>query len=165
MTKISSSLFFNTLWIMLGRSIIIVNLPFSKRWSLEVPNYNTILYYNERLSYRLYWSKEGYVAWPLIPKLMPIKRFELIKRYLHVCHNSNLDLIDKWTKLWPFIELINRKLKILGIYRSHLLIDEQIIPYYGHHNCKMHHREKKIWLGFQFWVLAGDYGCPLHFEP
>ena len=125
----------------------------------------TISSYNERPSYRLYWSKEEDVSCPLIPKLMPRNRFEQIKPYLHVCDNDSLDLTDKWAKLRPLIELINRKLKFFGIFRSHLSIDEQIIPYYGHHSCKMYHREKPIRFGFQFWVLAGDDGCPFDFEP
>ena len=121
--------------------------------------------YNERPSYRLYWSKEEDVACPLISKLMPRHRYELIKRYIHVCDNNQLDMADRWTKLRPLVKIVNEKLKIFGIFRSHLSIDEQIIPYYGHHSCKMYHREKPIRFGFQFWVLAGDDGCPFHFEP
>eukprot|EP00112_Aurelia_sp_Birch-Aquarium-sp1_P019240 Seg472.1 transcript_id=Seg472.1/GoldUCD/mRNA.D3Y31 product="PiggyBac transposable element-derived protein 3" protein_id=Seg472.1/GoldUCD/D3Y31 len=125
----------------------------------------TITSYNERPSYRLYWSKEEDVACPLISKLMPRSKFELVKHYIHVCDNNQFDITDKWTKLRPLVEMVNEKLKVFGIFRSNLSIDEQIIPYYGHHSCKMYHREKPIRFGFQFWVLAGDDGFPFHFEP
>ena len=47
----------------------------------------------------------------MIPKLTPRNRCELMKCYLHLCDNSLPDWSDKWTKLRPFIEQGNRKIK------------------------------------------------------
>ena len=125
----------------------------------------TISCYNERPRYRLFWSKDEDVACPLIPQLMSRNRFEQVKRMLDVCDNIALDLNDKWCKLRPFISLANSKLKQFGVSSKYVSIDEQIDPYFGHHRSKMFHRDKPIRFGFQNWIMAGDDGAPIHFEP
>ena len=123
----------------------------------------TISAYNQRPQSRLYWSKDDDVNCPLISQLMSPNEFEQVKSFLHVVDNNDLCLTDRWAKLRPLIDLVNEKLKQFGINSKYLSIDEQIVPYFGHHRCKMYHKEKPIRFGFQNWVLATDDGTPIHF--
>jgi hypothetical protein len=134
----------------------------------------TMSCYNERPQYRMYWSKEEDIGCPLVPQLMSRNKFELIKSCIHVCDNNELnemmmnnsnENVDKWFKLRPLLNACNDKFRQFGINNRFLSIDEQIIPYYGHHGCKMYHREKPLRFGFQNWVMAGDDGAPYNVDP
>ena len=60
-------------------------------------------------------------------------------------------------------EVITYGVRIIEVRIIEVRIIEDVL--YGHHSCKMYHRERLIQFGFQFWVLAGDDGCPFHVEP
>ena len=96
---------------------------------------------------------------------MPRNKFTKIKSYFHVCDNNDLDPRDKWAKLRPLINAVNSKLIQLGVFSKHLSIDEQMVPYFGRHSCKMFIRGKPIRFGFKNWVLAADDGYPFKVVP
>ena len=125
----------------------------------------TVSSHNERPKSQLFWSQTGDFKCDIISQLMSREEFEAVCRYIHVCHNSKLDVKDRWSKLRPLINAINCKLKSFGIYKQYLSIDESITTYFGKHPTKMYHREKPIRFGYQHWVLAGDDATPFHLEP
>ncbi|KRY50244.1 PiggyBac transposable element-derived protein 3 [Trichinella britovi] len=53
----------------------------------------------------------------------------------------------------------NRHHRQFGIFHEHLSIDEGMLPYYGHHSCKMFIRGKPIRFGSKIWTMssANDY--------
>nr|CAI5848739.1 unnamed protein product [Callosobruchus analis] len=68
---------------------------------------------------------------------MSRNRFQSIKQNLHLSDNSILDKNDKFAKVRPFFDVINKKILQFGMLSFNLSIDEQIVPYFGRHSCKM----------------------------
>ena len=92
---------------------------------------------------------------------MSRNRSEETKSLLHVCNNNNKsDLNDKWFKLLPLIYVVNKKLIQFRIFSHYLSTDEQMIPYFGRHLCKMLIHSKPIRSGYKNWVLCGHNGYP-----
>ena len=87
--------------------------------------------------------------------------FRKIKSYLHGCNNNTICGDDKWAKLQPLIDLVNQKLIQFWVFAEHLSIDEQMVPYFVRHSCKMFIRGKPIRFGYKNWVLSSDDGYPL----
>ena len=91
----------------------------------------------------MYWSFDEDVSCSFVKELMSGYRFKKIKSYIHVCDNEHIDPSDKWAKLRPLFDVVNRKLTQFGVFASHLSIDEQMVPYFGRHSCKMFIRVKR----------------------
>ena len=102
----------------------------------------TISSYNMRPRFSVYWSFDDDIGLPLVRSLMSRNTFRKTKTYLHCRDNTNLDETDKWAKLRPLIEAVNEKLQRFGVFSSELSIDEQMLPYFGRHSCKMFIRGK-----------------------
>ena len=78
-------------------------------------------------SYTNYWSTK--LRYPPIADVMPRKRFELIRRYLHVVDNNDYDELtdDKLFKIRPLIEAVRDEcVKVEP--EEYQSVDEQIIP-------------------------------------
>ena len=86
--------------------------------------------------------------------------FRKVKAYLHVCDNNNVCVDDTWAKLRPLFTLVNQKLVQFGVFAEHLSIDEQMVPYFVRHSCKMFIRGTTIRFGYKNWVLCSDDGYP-----
>ena len=81
---------------------------------------------------------------PLVARIISRNRFQEIKSFLHVCGNNQLDLNDKWSKLRPLVDLVNKKLMQFGIFSYYLSTDEHMVPYFERHSCKMLIRGKPV---------------------
>lgn len=68
---------------------------------------------------------------------MSRNKFKNIKQNVHLSDNKNLDLTDNFAKLRPFFNILNEKLSQFGIFSHNLSIDEEMVPYFGRHSCKM----------------------------
>ena len=79
--------------------------------------------------------------------------------------NVDLELNDKWAKLSPLIDIVNDKLIQFGAFTEHLSIDEQMLPYFGRHSCKMFIRGKPIRFGNKNWVICSSDGYPFKVIP
>ena len=106
---------------------------------------------------RMYWGGETRI--PRIADVMPCKRFEEIKRYLHFNNNADLDpdTPDKLFKIRPFYE------SIVGVFRTlpmgeHLSIDEQIVPFKGRSSLKQYNPMKPKKWGYKIFVLSDSQG-------
>ena len=112
----------------------------------------------------MYWSKQEDLGVPIVASAMSRNRFESIKRYFHLANNQALGVGDKIAKIRPLYDHVNRVLEQFGPYERALSIDEQMVPYYGHHSCKMFIKGKPIRFGFKNWVLATSSGYPVKIE-
>ncbi|XP_050340901.1 uncharacterized protein LOC126767429, partial [Bactrocera neohumeralis] len=56
---------------------------------------------------------------------------------IHLCDNADLDKNDKFAKLRPIFDVMNQKNMQFGIFSHNLSIDEEMVPYFGRHSCKM----------------------------
>ena len=79
--------------------------------------------YNTRPQFCHYWSNEA----------------DLVSSFLQdlICDNEDLELNGKWAKLCPLIDIVNDKLTQFGAFTEHLSIDEQMVPYFSQHSCKI----------------------------
>ena len=97
----------------------------------------TISSYNLRPQFQLYWPNQEDISCPLVKGLVLRNRFVSIKSNIHVCDNQRLQGSGKWCKLRPLIDIVNEKLIQFGVFTKDLSIDEQMVPYFGRHSCKM----------------------------
>ena len=109
---------------------------------------------------RMYWLKESDCNVSIVQNCMSRKRFEDIKRFLHVADNNEMDRKDRMAKLRPLIQGLNTSLQQFGVFKNFLSIDEQMVPYYGNHGAKMFIKGKPIRFGFKLWCLCSSDGFP-----
>ncbi|KRY88724.1 PiggyBac transposable element-derived protein 3 [Trichinella pseudospiralis] len=55
---------------------------------------------------------------------------------------------------------LNNRLRQFGVFHEKLFIDEGMVPYYGHHSCKMFIRGKPIRFFYKIWTLSSANGYP-----
>ena len=121
--------------------------------------------HNTRPQFCHYWSNDADLASSFVRDLMSRNQFRKIKSYLHVGDNEDLELNDKWAKLRPLIDIVNNKLIQFGAFAVHLSIDEQMVPYFGRHSCRMFIRGKPIRFGYKNWVICSNDGYPFKVIP
>lgn len=112
----------------------------------------------------LYWNRDEDVHVPLVSSYMPRSRFSDIKKYLHLADNDKAVATDKLYKVSPLLTAMNKNFQQFGTFAKHLSVDEEMVPYYGHHSCKMYIKGKPIRFGYKLWVLATDSGYPLNVQ-
>ncbi|CAH0730745.1 unnamed protein product, partial [Brenthis ino] len=107
-------------------------------------------------SYLDYWSIN--TRFSLVADVMPLKRYQLIRRYLHFVDNNKTNS-DPYFKIRPVIEKIRQNcLKIEE--ETRFSIDEMVIPYKGTKAGKKRQynpRKPRKW-GFKNFVRAGASG-------
>ena len=107
---------------------------------------------------RLYWSNDEDKGVDVVKNCMSRNRFQSIKRNLHLSDNEKLDKSDKFSKVRPFLNMLNKKNMQFGIFVHSLSIDEQMVPYFGRHSCKMFLKGKPVRFGFKIWCLCSSEG-------
>ena len=121
--------------------------------------------HNLRSQFTMYWSKEADISSPFVREIISKNYFKKVKAYLHVCDSDKLSSDDKWAKLRPLFDVVNKNLIQFGVFAEHLSIDKQMVPYFGLHSCKMFIRGKPIRFGYKNWVLFSDNGYPFKVNP
>lgn len=113
----------------------------------------------------LYWSRDEDKGVDIVRKCMSRNTFRNIKRNLHFSDNAHLDKSDKFAKLRPLFDAMNIRNKQFGIFAHNLSIDEQMVPYFGRHSCKMFIKGKPVRFGFKLWCLCSSEGYLFSFIP
>lgn len=109
---------------------------------------------------RRYWSPQTRI--PQVADVMPVNRFEIIKRFLHFSDNSieNSRSVDK---ILPVIDRVREA--CLGVpFEQNLSCDEQIISFKGRSRFKTYNPKKPHKWGYKMWVLSGVSGFSYNFE-
>ena len=112
----------------------------------------------------MYWSTEEDISSPFVRGIMSRNYFKKVKVCLHACDNDDLCVDDKWTKLRPLFDIVNKKIIQFGVFAEHLSINEQMVPYFGRH-CKRFFRAKPIRFGYKNCVFCSDDGYPFKVIP
>ncbi|XP_066471482.1 piggyBac transposable element-derived protein 2-like [Tiliqua scincoides] len=114
---------------------------------------------------KYYWSMDCDKGVPAVRETMPKTRFEEIKKYIHLSDNSKLEKRDKFCKVRPFFDELNKRFLQFGVFSYRLSIDEQMVPYYGHNAAKKFVRRKPLKFGFKLLCLASANGYLYQFVP
>ena len=87
---------------------------------------------------RLYWATESVTYNKMVTTTMRRNRFEEIMRFFLCANNANLLIEDKFAKVRPFLNILNRNFLASGhaFGPTDVSIDESMIPYYGRHPTK-----------------------------
>lgn len=113
---------------------------------------------------KLYWNRDEDVRIPFVSSHMSRNRFMEIKKFIHLADNDAVIPTDKMYKVSSFISAFNARFQQFGIFHKYLSVDEEMVPYYGHHSAKMYLRGKPIRFGYKLWVLASDNGYPYNVQ-
>ena len=100
---------------------------------------------------RDYWDKK--MRYDKIADIMPIKRFEQIKRFLHVSDNMQMpkDCPDKLFKIRPIIDAFKERFQMIAPTED-LCIDEQMVPFKGRSKSKPYNPQKPKKWGYKLCV-------------
>lgn len=96
--------------------------------------------------------------------MLPIKRFQQIRRYLHFADNTHADESDRYYKLRPLLERV--RAQCLSIEEENAFsVDEMIIPYKGKKagSRRQYNPNKPCKWGFKNLVRAGVSGIVYDF--
>ena len=66
----------------------------------------------------LYWEQEPDTGIETVYNAMSRKEFESIKKYIHFCDNTNLNVKDKFAKVRKLFDIINTKIQQFGFFHS-----------------------------------------------
>jgi DNA excision repair protein ERCC-6 len=109
-----------------------------------------------------YWSTQPDLGVKMVSSTMSKNRFLSIKRHLHFADNQALPEGNKFAKISPVYDALNKTLVKFGIFHRLLSIDESMVPYYGRHSGKMYIKGKPIRFGYKLWSLCASNGYPYH---
>ncbi|CAH0725058.1 unnamed protein product, partial [Brenthis ino] len=115
-------------------------------------------------SYKDYWSHQ--LRYDKIASVMPLKRYQLLRKYMHFSDNSNVSPNDRYGKVRPVMEHIRKNCLRIEPEKS-FSVDEMIIPYKGTRagSRRQYIKNKPHPWGFKFLVRAGVSGIVYDFFP
>lgn len=98
----------------------------------------------------MYWEKAADADFSHVYNAMSRDRFNFVMSHLHCCDNTQICTSnDKFSKLRPLIELLNKNFYAMAPLEENYSIDEAMVPYYGGHSCKQFIRGKPIRWGYK----------------
>ena len=113
----------------------------------------------------MYWQTRDDTNNRLVSSMMSRGEFEECKRYLHLCDNDHLDKNDKFSKVRPLFDSLNKQCLENYIPEQHVSVDESMVPYFGKHGAKQYIHGKPIKFGYKMWVMAKPLGYCIQFRP
>lgn len=67
-----------------------------------------------------------------------------MKTYLRINDNNNIHANDKWVNLHAMFSPVSEKFIQFRLFKKHLNIAVQMVPYFVFHSCKMFIKEKPL---------------------
>lgn len=113
----------------------------------------------------MYWENRDDSHNAMVVAAISRDRFSHIMKVLHVCNNLSLDKFDRFAKMRPLFDVINKKFIQFSPLEQHHSIDEAMVPYFGRHPTKQFIRGKPIRWGYKMWVGALRLGYIVWFSP
>ena len=78
----------------------------------------------------------------------------MLKKYIHFVDHQKEDTSDKYWKVRPLYDIMNKSLAVVGKLDDCFSIDEQMVPYTGMHSAKQRMKDERIRFGYQnFWLV------------
>ncbi|KAK9679715.1 Transposase IS4 [Popillia japonica] len=113
----------------------------------------------------LYWENSLDSNNALVTAAMSRNRFRYIMQNIHCSDNTNLDGTDKFSKIRPLIDGMNRRFVNFAPSQEVHCIDESMVPYYSRHGTKQFIRGKPIRWGYKLWTGTNKHGYIEWFQP
>ena len=120
--------------------------------------------YSRLPSKKMYWQCCPDTFSPLVSDNIRRDVFEAVLYCTHFTNNAIVDN-DRFRKVRPLFDNLNKTAKQFLPITEHRSIDEMMIPYFGHHSDKQFIRGKPIRYGFKVWALCDVKGFSVHLEP
>lgn len=114
---------------------------------------------------KMYWQNSDDTHNKLVSAAISRDRFQFIMNNIHFNDNGQLHKNDKFSKMRPLFDILNKKFVEYAPIEEHHSVDEAMIPYFGRHGCKQFIRGKPIRWGYKFWVGATRLGYIINFDP
>lgn len=114
---------------------------------------------------RMYWEKREDTSNLLVRKTMSRNTFDDIMRYTHFINSEKPDADDRFWKVRPLFNAINKAAEKYVEKTEYVSVDESMIKYFGPHPLKQFIRGKPVRFGFKVWVLATSAGELIRCEP
>lgn len=114
---------------------------------------------------RMYWEKKEDTSNLLARKTMSRNAFDDVMRYTHFVNSEKPKADDRFWKVRPLFNAINKAAKKYIEKTEYVSIDESMIKYFGPHPLKQFIRGKPVRFGYKVWVLATSTGELIHCEP
>jgi len=93
---------------------------------------------------QLYWCRNEDVNVRFVSSHMAMNRFGDIKKYIHLADNDKAVAGDKLYKVREFISQLNNQFQQFGVFSTYLSVNEEMVPYYGHHTAKMYMKRTTV---------------------
>lgn len=113
----------------------------------------------------MYWENCRDTNNSLVCEAISRNRFSFIMQNIHCCNNADLPANDKFAKLRPLFDILNKKFIDMSPCEEAHSIDESMVPYFGHHGSKQFIKGKPIRWGYKLWVGTTVAGYIEWFEP
>ncbi|KAK9754284.1 Transposase IS4 [Popillia japonica] len=97
----------------------------------------------------MFWEREKDAHNSLVSDAITRDKFEYILSNFHIVDNAALNQQDKFAKLRPLFEHLNKKFLELAPHEQDHSVDEAMVPYYGRHGCKQYIHGKPIRYGYK----------------
>ncbi|XP_050551667.1 piggyBac transposable element-derived protein 4-like [Spodoptera frugiperda] len=120
---------------------------------------NYVMGYHVLPTIRSYWSTEPDMGVPYIARVMPLSRFEEIRRNLHFCDNASQpsptsSLFDRAYKIRLVMNHFNSSFQSAMNNTKTQAIDEHMVKFKGHNIMRQYMQNKPIKRGFKMWCRA-----------
>ncbi len=108
----------------------------------------------------MYWQqKYSDVEIPGIAKIMPVRRFQQLWRFLHLCNSANQVSygqpgFDRLFKIRPLLDLLMPRFDSEYTLHHECAIDEAMVPFKGRLGFKQYMKAKPTKWGIKVFVLA-----------
>jgi len=106
----------------------------------------------------MYWETADDCNIKVVTESISLPRFREIKRNQHLADNGAVNKNDKLYKVREYIDNLNHNFMKFGCFAYKLFIDEQMVPYFERHSCKMYMMGKSVRFGFKVWCLCSSKG-------
>ena len=114
--------------------------------------------YNALPQRAMYWQRTDDVYNGAVSSIMTRNRFDEIMQNLYLENNDDLDKNDKFAKVRPLINLLNKQCLKHFFPKQHISVDESMVPCYGKHGAKQYIHGKPTKFGYKMWVATAHLG-------
>ena len=115
---------------------------------------------------KIYWERERDAHnEQLVTKAISRDKFDFVMKNIHFQDNNHLDTSDKFAKIRPLFQHLNKTFLEHGKLELSHSVDEAMFPYYGRHGAKQFMKGKPIRDGYKLWMGTSRLGYVYWFEP